>query len=121
MSQNGSVHGALVYKIHALSCQVVHTVCIHIFFIQKDLGRRFLYIDHGLKHDAGTVLNELAHRVKISGQINGCGEQTPVVLTLAFAEKLLPPLGYIVEAWLIVCHDLYGLSLAQQDIADCGI
>ena len=51
MGQYGSIHGALIYKINTLSRQIIHAVGIHVFFIQKNLSRRFLNIENCLKHD----------------------------------------------------------------------
>ena len=121
MSQNGSVHSALIYKINALSCQIVHTVCVNIFFIQQNLCRRLFYIQNSLKHNSCAVLNKLSHRMQVCGQIHCCRENTLLILAFTFSEQLLPPLRYIMQAGLVVCYDLYVFALSQKNIADCGI
>src|SRR5699024_5145102 len=50
-----------------------------------------------------------------------CGIDSLLVLALTLAVKLLPPLGYVVQARLIIGQDFHGLSLAVQNIADSRI
>ena len=113
MCKNGSVHSALVYKVNALSCQIVKSVQINRLFLQYKLFSACFNIDHGLKHISGTILNELTHGMQIGGQIHACREQALVVLTFALTEQLLPPLTYIMNSGLVVRQDLNTLALAQ--------
>ena len=105
MCKNGSVHSALVYKVNALSCQIVKSVQINRLFLQYELFSACFNIDHGLKHISGTILNELPHGVKVCGKVYTCRENTLLILAFALTVKLLPPLRYIVNAGFIVCKD----------------
>ena len=69
MSQNGTVHSTLIYKINVLSCQIVQSVKINSFLAHHDLILTGFYFQNGLIHDSGTILNELTHRMKVCCQI----------------------------------------------------
>ena len=121
MSKNGTVHRALVDKIYALAGQIVQAIQINRLGADDDLLSGGLHIDHRLKHNSGAVLNELAHGVKIGGEIYTCREQTLLVLSFTLAEELLPPLRYVVYCGLIVCKNLNALALAEQNITKCCV
>ena len=59
--------------------------------------------------------------MEIRGQIHCRRENTSLVLALALAVELLPPLGHIVKAWLIIGYDFNCLALAVQDVAHSRI
>ena len=121
MGQDCSVHGALVYKVHALSCQVVQAVQIHRLLVNEDFLSGCLHIQDCLIHDAAAVLDELAHGVEVCGQIYRCREDTFLVFSLALAVELFPPLRYIVEARLVVRQHFHGFSFSVKDVADSRI
>ena len=112
MRKDCSVHGTLIYKINGLSCQIVHAVCIDVLFLENNLRRGFFHVQNCLKHDAGTILDELPHRVKVCCQIYGCREDTSLVFSFALAEELFPPLRYIMKARFVVCYDLHLFSFS---------
>ena len=72
------------------------------------------HIYNSLKHDTRAVLDKLTHGMKICGQIYGCRENTLLVFTLGLAVQLFPPLGYIMQARLIVCQNLNGFSFVCE-------
>ena len=121
MGEDRAVHSALVDKVYILACQIVQSVQIHRLFVDDDLFPGLLYIENGLEQDPVAVLDELSHGVQISGQVYGCREDAFLVLALALAVELFPPLRYIVQARLVVCQNLNGLALAQKDISHCRI
>ena len=117
MRQNRSVHRALIYKVYGLSGQIIHSVRVLLFLLQNNLRSRFLHIQNRFKQNPRAVLDKLAHGMQIRRQIHSRRENSLLILALAFTIKLLPPLGNIMEAGLIVGHDLDLLSLPQQNIA----
>ena len=78
---------------------------------------RVLDIDNGFKLIAQALLNVLTQGVQIGGEHNGCREQTAIVLTLALAVQLLPPLAEHLGRRLVGYENLRHLSLAVHDIA----
>ena len=121
MSKHGSVHGTLVDEIHILACQIVQSVQIFRLFLHNDSLIVLLYCQYRLKHNSGTILNKLAQRMKIGGQIYGCRHQTLMVFSFGLTIKLFPPLGYRVKARLIVCQNLCCFSFSEKDITDSCI
>ena len=117
MGQNGSVHGALVYEVHGLSGQIVQAVQIHRLLPDLDFLPGGLHVENRLEHDPRAVLDKLSHGVQVCSQIHAGREDSFLVLALALAVELLPPLGDIVYRRLIVGQDLHALALAQQDVA----
>ena len=59
--------------------------------------------------------------MQIRGEDDRGGEQALVVLALALAEELLPPLVHHGVAGLVADHDLGALALVVQDVADGGV
>ena len=105
--QDCSVHGALIYEINGLACQIVQSVQIYRLLVYGSrLTLRLLYIQNRLKQDSVAVLDELSHGMQVCGQINRCREDTLLVLSFALSVQLLPPLRYVVQARLIVCKHL---------------
>src|SRR5690242_5096195 len=54
--------------------------------------------------------------MQISCEINGCRENTLVILSLTLSEKLLPPFREIMQCRLIIDHDLNGLQFIIENI-----
>ena len=50
--------------------------------------------------------------MQIGGQVHTCRENTLLILALGLAVKLLPPLGNVVRAGLIVCQNLDHFALS---------
>ncbi len=121
MRHDRSLHGILVDEINGLAGQIVQSVQVLRIFLDGDLAGRLLDIDNGLEHDPGTVLNELAQRMQVRRQIDRCREQALVILAFALAVELLPPLGDIMHAGLIVRQDLYGSAASVQEVSACCI
>src|SRR5699024_3798740 len=121
VSKYCSVHCALVYKVNGLSCKVFQAVKINRFFSDDHFFSGFLYIQYSLVHDAASVLDELSHGVKICCQIHRRREDTFLVFSFAFSIELFPPLGYIVETWLIVCKYFHCFSFCVKNISNCCI
>ena len=69
---------------------------------------------HGFKQGAAAVLDILAHGVQVGGEDHRGREQALVVLALALAVKLLPPLVHHGIAGLIADHDLGDVYKRQQ-------
>src|SRR5699024_4118125 len=91
------------------------------FFSDDHFFSGFLYIQYSLVHDAASVLDELSHGVKICCQIHRRREDTFLVFSFAFSIELFPPLGYIVETWLIVCKYFHCFSFCVKNISNCCI
>ena len=121
MSEESAGHSVIVDLIHSHTRKVIEGIGIKLV---EGNGKSVygVYLSyHGLKHSTASVLNELTERVKIGGEGNGCGENTLSVLTLTFAVKLLPPLVEHRAERLVANHDLGGLALAVEDVADGGV
>ncbi len=76
-----------------------------------------LHADDSLEDGALALLNPLAHRVEVGGEVNAGGIDTQVVLALALAIELLPPLCHEVQFGLVVGQNLYLLASLVERIA----
>ena len=121
MCKNRTIHSTLIYKIHCLACKVVQSVQIHRLLTDCDLLCRLLHFHNCLEHDSASILNELSHRVKICCKVYRCREDSFLILAFTLSEELFPPLRYIMQAWLIICHDLNRFSLTEQNVTCCCI
>ena len=68
-----------------------------------------------------SFLDVLPHGVKVGGEVNAGGENSLTFLSLAFAKKLLPPLGKVVKPWGEVNQNFHLLALLVKGIAGCSI
>ena len=121
MGKDGAFHRLAVDHAHVLIGQEVQAVEVALQLLDEEILCRLFDIDDGLKHEAGTLLDELTHGVQVGGEDAACGEQTLVVLAFALAEQLLVPLVHQGEVRLIALQDLHSLALAVQDVADSGV
>ena len=96
----------LVDLIHTLSGEEVETVEVLIVMREVELAVGSLYRDDCLVDRALAILNPLAHRVQVGGEVARCGEDTLAILAFALTVELLPPFGDKVELGLIVDHNL---------------
>ena len=121
MGAERALEGLLLDKVERLALEVVQAVQI----LPVDLdGRAFARrgkADDGLEEVALALLDHLAEGVQVGREFHGRGEQALAVLTLAFAEQLLPPAREVAEARLIAAQQLDGLAAAVQQVADGGI
>ena len=67
MSQLGTELSHSVAILHILACEVVKLVEILLVAANLDAAAALLHRKNGLEHHAVTLLDELAHRMKVSG------------------------------------------------------
>ena len=87
----------------------------------RQFDRQLVHLDDRPEQVPRSFLNKLAHRVQVRAEIDGRRVDTLMVLALALAVQLLPPLGEIVQARLVVDEDLDRLALLVERIANGGI
>ena len=121
VGQHSALKGLLVDKCHGAALQVVQAVHVGGIVAQSNLVLGLVDEHHRLKQSAAAILDILAQRVQIRGEDDRGGEQALVVLALALAEELLPPLVHHGVAGLVADHDLGALALVVQDVADGGV
>ena len=61
MSQNRTQKSLSVYNRHILICKEIKSVKVFAVVFEEEILLGLLYINNGLKHYAGTVLNKLTH------------------------------------------------------------
>ena len=121
MGQQRTVHGLLADKVHALARQEVQAVAVALVIGHGVFVLRGAEAHHRLEQVALTLLDVLAHGVQVGGKLHTGGEQALVLLALALAVQLLPPLGHKAEAGLIGRQQLDLLPGAVQLIPGAGI
>ena len=118
MGQNGAFHGLFVDHREILLRQEIEPV--EVFRVRGDeeilLGTAKIH--YCLKEVSPPLLDHLPHGVEVGGIGHGSGEKAFVVLTLAFAEELLVPLGHLDEGRLVGNQDLDGFPLPIEGVAD---
>ena len=88
--------GHLVDLIDTLASEEVETIEVLLVRRNNYGAVGILDGDDGLEDGTLTLLDPLAHGVKVGGEIDRGREDSLVVLAFRFAEELLPPLGHIV-------------------------
>ena len=106
MREHRPLHCTLIHEIQRPAGQVIQAVQVAFFFAHQHLRAGIVHRDHRLHEDALAFLNELAHRMQVGRQIDGCREDAFPVLALALAVELLPPFADVVQAGLVVGQDL---------------
>ena len=67
------------------------------------------------------LLDPLAHGVEVGGEVDSGGEEAAVVLALALAVELLPPLANVVQLGVEIGQDLDLLAAAIERLAGGGV
>ena len=104
-----------------LAREEVQTVAVHVVVRHDHLLVVGIEAHHGLEHQALALLDVLAHGVQVGGEVNARGEETLVVLALALAVELLPPLRHEAERRLKAGEQFRLLAGAVKCAADRGI
>ena len=121
MGQQRAVHGLTGDEVHILAHQEVEAVAVGGIEGHLHLVFGGAEAHHGLEEVALTLLDVLTHGVEVSGELHAGGEETLVLLALALAVELLPPLGHEAEAGLVSGQHLDLIAGAVQGRAACGI
>ena len=121
MGQQRALHGAVPDEVHIGAGQEVQTVAVGLVPGHGQAVFRGAQAHHGLEHKALALLDVLAHGVEVRGELHAGGEQALVVLALALAVQLLPPLQHEAEGGVIAGQQLHGAAGAVQLVADGGI
>ena len=121
MGQEGAVHGLGGDEVHVLPGQEVQPVAVGLVVGHLELAAAGAEADHGLEHVPLTLLDVLAHGVEVGGELHAGGEQALVLLPLALAVELLPPLGEEPEPGLVARQDLDLLPLGVEVGAGGGV
>ena len=121
VGQDSALVGLLVDEGHGAALQVVEAVHVLRVVAQGDLVLGGIDEHHGLEQGAAAVLDILAQGVQVGGEDDRGREQALVVLALALAVELLPPLVHHGVAGLVGDHDLGALALVVQDVPDGGV
>ena len=121
MSHLGAEFSHLVDLIDSLVGDIVDAVeirCVH----RDTMGESgLLHRKNCLEDGALAILDPLAHRVKVGGEIHRCRENALAILTLALAVKLFPPLREIVELGIEVYENLDLLAALIESVAETSI
>ena len=121
VGQHRALKGLLVDEGHGPALQVVQAVHVGGVLAQGDLMLGGVDDHHGLEQGAPAVLDVLPQGVQVGGEDDRGGEQALLVLALALAEELLPPLVHHGVAGLVADHDLGALALVVEDVPDGGV
>ena len=127
MGHLGAELGHLVDFVNAFAGEVVEAIEVLVVGGHTEGVLALLDGEDGLEDGALAVLYPLAHGVEVGGKVNGGREDAFAILALALAIELFPPLGDIVELWLIVGKNFYLLaSLMVEGVAGgcidgCGV
>ena len=121
MGQAGAELGHLVDLVHAAASQVVQPV--EVVGVRGDGERALGGVDRNdrLEDRPLALLDPLAHRVEVGGKVDSGGEDAFVVLTLALAVELLPPLANVVQLGVEIGQDLDLLAAAIERLAGGGV
>ena len=121
MSRHGTLESHLIHKVQILVPQVIQAV--QILHIRHDghLMFRGIKADHGFKKIPLALLDHLAQRVEIRRQFRSGRENALALLTLGFAEELLPPAAEHPEAGIKSFKNFHRLALPVQQIPHRGI
>ena len=121
MGQAGAQLGHLVDLVHATAGQVVQPV--EVVGVRGDGERALGGVDRNdrLEDRPLALLDPLAHRVEVGGEVDSGGEEAAVVLALALAVELLPPLANVVQLGVEIGQDLDLLALAIERLAGGGV
>ena len=120
MSQTGAELSHLVHLVYTLALEEVQAVEVLIVVREEQLLVRSLNADDGLEDRALALLNPLTHRVEVGSEVAGSREDTLLVLALALAIELLPPLSEVVQLRLEVAYDLDLLASLCVECLTCG-
>ena len=82
VSQTSTQLCHLVHLVYALASEEVQTVKILFVLREEQLLLGLLDADDGLEDGTLAILNPLTHRVQVGSEINACGEDALLVLTL---------------------------------------
>ena len=108
--------------LHSLTCEIVQAIQILLVAADYHVSHCVLYLDYGLEHHTASLLDELAHRVKVCGVGNACRENALSVLTFALSIELFPPLCEINEFRRICYENLHCLVIfAVKQVSHSGI
>ena len=121
MSQTGAELSHLVHLVDTLAGQEVQSVQILLVAGEQQAAVGLFDRDDGLENGALAVLNPLTHGVQVGSEVARSREDTLLVLALALAVELFPPLREEVELGLVVDHDLNLLAGSIETVADSGI
>ena len=91
MGLESRFEGFLVDFADLLTGKIVEIIEVFLIFRNSDIGLRFFDMEDGLKENRATLLDELAHRVKIRGEDTGRAKKSFSILTFGFIEELLQP------------------------------
>ena len=119
--KESSEHCGAVYIVQIHTCKEVQTVDVCGIVRDFDAVGCVLDIENSLKLIAQTVLDVLTEGVQIGREDNGCREDALLILTLALAVELLPPLADHLSRRLVCREDLGDLTLSVKDISDSGV
>ena len=109
--------GHLVHLIDVLAGHEVEAVQVGVVGRNYDGVLGLFDGDNRLEDGAFAVLNPLAHRVQVGREIDGSGEDSLVVFTLALAVELFPPLGDVVQLRVEVAENLDLLARLVKFVA----
>ena len=111
----------LIHLIQAFACKEVKTIQVVAIGLDGNLTLGLTNTDNSFKQGTLALLNILSHRVEVGSECYACGEDTLVLLTLALAIELFPPLGNVLQAGLVGGENFDFVTFAVERIAHCGI
>ena len=117
----GAEFGHFVHFVHALAGQEVEAVEVLLVGGDAEAAVGLFDGEHGLEDGALAVLDPLAHGVEVGGEVDGCGEDAFVLLALALAVELFPPLADVVEFGVVVGEDFDFLAALVEGVAHGGV
>ena len=121
VSEKSSQHSGLLNGVEVNAREEVKTVDVVFIVGDLELYATVFNCDNGLEEVSVTLLNELTEGVEVGGEDYGCGENSSVILALALAVELLPPLVEHFCIVLISYENFGNLTLAVKNVSDSGI
>ena len=121
MGEQRPVHGLTVDEVHRLSRKEVEPVAIRFVKGNDHLVLRGRKAHDGLHQHTLALLDVLAHRVEVCGEVDARWEKALFLLALALAVELLPPLGHEAERGLEAREKLHLFALTVELVAHGGV
>ena len=119
MRKNRSLERLAVDLGHMLACEEVESVLIVSGSLDNKIALRLSKCDNGLEQRAFALLYVLAERVEVGREYRRSREDSLVLLALALAEELLPPLAHEAEGYDHLLNDLYSACGRMAETVCC--